>query len=80
MAQNIEKYDSAFQKVFGNNIPSFVEFKFKVSPQWDSMSQLALISAIEDEFEIEFELDDIFGFNSYDNGKKILKEKFGLEF
>lgn len=80
MENNSLKYDQVFVKIFGNKINSFTDFKFKVSPQWDSMSQIALVSAIEDTFNIEFDFEDIFVFNSYENGKKLLSDKFEINF
>jgi len=39
---------------------------------WDSVRQLSLTSAVEDEFDIMLDAEDILEFSSYDNAKTIL--------
>lgn len=78
--ENQIKYNKAFEKIFGSNQDSFQSMKFKESPEWNSMSQIALISTIEELFDIDFELNDIFAFNSYEKGKEILSLNYGIEF
>jgi acyl carrier protein len=43
------------------------------------MAHIALISALEDEFGICFEAEDIFSFTSYEEGKNLMRNRFGLE-
>lgn len=45
---------------------------------WDSVKQLCLTSAIEDEFDLLLDAEDILGFSSYNAGKMILV-KNGIE-
>lgn len=45
---------------------------------WDSVKQLSLTSAIEDEFDLLLDAEDILGFSSYNAGKMILV-KNGIE-
>ena len=40
---------------------------------------MSLIAALEDEFDIMFESDDIIDFSSYEKGKEILKSKYDVE-
>ena len=43
-------------------------------PEWDSIGHMTLISAIEDEFKISIETDDIIDFSSFKKGIQILKK------
>ena len=47
---------------------------------WDSIHQLSLLTAIEDVFDVMFGTEEALSLTSYDAGKKILAEKFGVEF
>ena len=46
-------------------------------PSWDSVGHMALIAAIEDEFQIELDVDDVIDFASFEIGLDILA-KYGL--
>ena len=80
MSDNLVKYNQAFEKVFGKNTSTFDEFVFKQTSVWDSVAQIALVSAIEDAFEIELDFEDIFSLNSFKTGKILLDSKFGIKF
>ena len=41
---------------------------------WDSVGHMALMAALEDEFTIELDIDDIIDFSSYQTGKTLLKK------
>lgn len=45
---------------------------------WDSVRQLSLTTAIEDEFDIMLDAEDILELTSYSKGMEILK-KYGIE-
>ena len=47
--------------------------------RWDSIGQMSLMAIIEDEFQIEFEPDEIIAFTSYQAGLDILR-KHNIEF
>lgn len=75
---NLEKYNDAFIKALGideNMLDSSLTFKDTV--QWDSVSHLSLVSILEDTFNIMFDSYDILHYESYENGKKILR-KMGI--
>ena len=42
--------------------------------EWDSIGHMTLIAALEENFKISFETDDIVDFSSYKKGKEILKK------
>jgi len=71
---NLAKYKVAFVKVF--NVPEDSlgeDFVFGQVPGWDSVAHLALISELEDTFDIMFDSEDILHYGSYLNGIEILR-------
>lgn len=52
---------------------------FKETPQWDSVGHVNLMNAIEEEFDVSLEPDDILDFKSFEIGKDILG-KYGIVF
>ena len=53
--------------------------KYNEIEEWDSIGHMSLMSAIEDEFKISLETDDIIDFSSFKKGKEIL-EKYKINF
>ena len=41
---------------------------------WDSVGHMTLVAALEDEFDIMMDTDDIIDFSSFEVGKQILKK------
>ena len=76
---NLEKYNVIFKEnleVKDEQLNS--ELIYQSVQEWDSVGHMGLMSAIEDEFDIMLETDDIIDFNSYEEGKKILR-KYDIE-
>lgn len=76
---NLEKLNNIFCEVF--SVEAFVlgaEFDKNSVDGWDSVHQLSLTSAIEDEFDIMLDAEDILEFTSYNNAKTILA-KYEIE-
>ena len=74
----LKKYDSAFVNTFGVDEKALnSNLEYESIQEWDSIGHMALISELEDTFDISMEMDDIIDFSSYDKGKKIL-EKYGV--
>lgn len=72
---NLDKYKKVFSAVFEveeNELNS--DFKVGNVDNWDSITQLALVSDLEDEFDIMIDGEDIIDFKSYPVGKEILKK------
>ncbi len=46
---------------------------------WDSVGHMSLVAALEDEFDIMIDTDDIIDLSSFEKGKEILA-KYGVEF
>ena len=70
---NIEKLNKIFCEVFSAEESALNEnFNNCNVEGWDSVRQLSLTTAIEDEFDIMLDAEDILEFTSYDNAKKVL--------
>lgn len=74
-----EKYKKVFSKTFEmkNNFDENLEYNSIEA--WDSIGHMNLISALEEDFKISFETDDIVDFSSFKKGKEILK-KYKISF
>jgi acyl carrier protein len=72
---NKEKYIKAFTESLEikNEIVN-ESLEYNSVPEWDSIGHMSLISALEEEFEISIETDDIIDFSSFNQGKVILKK------
>lgn len=77
---NIEKYKNVFISVF--NVPESElngGFEAEKVAKWDSITHLSLCTAIEDEFDIMFDSEDMLELRSFEKGKEILA-KYEIEF
>lgn len=76
---NIEKLNNIFCEVFSVD-ESLLNEKFNnMNVQgWDSVRQLSLTTAVEDEFDIMLDAEDILEFTSYENAKQVLA-KYEIE-
>lgn len=70
---NLEKLNEIFCEVFSVETTALgSEFNKDNVDGWDSVRQLSLTTAVEDEFDIMLDAEDILEFTSYDNAKSIL--------
>lgn len=70
---NLEKLNNIFCEVFSIETSSLNEdFNKDNVDGWDSVHQLSLTSAVEDEFDIMLDAEDILEFTSYEKVKTIL--------
>ena len=77
--KNLEKLNNIFCDVFSVDASLLNEDFDKNNVEgWDSVHQLSLTSAVEDEFDIMLDAEDILEFTSYDNAKNILA-KYEIE-
>ncbi len=77
--ENKEKYDDVFITTFSvksDQLTSALEYNS--IPEWDSVGHMGMIAALEEAFDIVFEMDDIIDFSSYEVGKELLK-KYDVE-
>jgi len=77
---NNEKYKKIFIESLDFDEKLFKEeLKYQEIEEWDSIGHMGLISALEDEFSITLETEDIVSYDSYEKGIEILK-KYKIEF
>lgn len=68
-----DRYEAVFRSVLG--IPdheSLDKLEYQGVATWDSVGHMALIAALESEFEISLEMDDVIDLDSFETGKAIL--------
>ena len=76
-----ERYKKVFIESLSIEEKDFSDqMQYNDIPEWDSIGHMTLMSAIEDEFKITLETDDIIDFSSFTKGKEILKDKYSVEF
>ena len=76
---DLQKLNSIFCEVFSVEESALNdEFSNSNVEGWDSVRQLSLTSAVEDEFDILLDPEDILDFTSYEKAKSILK-KYEIE-
>lgn len=76
--KNIEKLNNIFVEVFGVE-PSALTSNFNKEnvEAWDSIHQLSIVTAMEEEFDLLFDPEDIIALDSYEAAKGIM-EKYGV--
>lgn len=76
---NLDKLNNIFAEVFSVDVTVLnAGFDKNSVDSWDSVHQLSLTSAVEDEFDIMLDAEDILSFTSYQAGIEILI-KYGVE-
>lgn len=76
---NLEKLNAIFCEVFSVEESALnSEFDKNSVDSWDSVHQLSITSAIEDEFDIMLDPEDIIGMTSYDAVIRILNKKYEI--
>jgi len=70
-----EKYSEIFKTALNINDSKLSEkLKYNEIEEWDSIGHMSLMSALEEEYKISLETDDIIDFSSYKKGIEILKK------
>lgn len=69
---NREIYDRVFIKTLLVNQDDLAGLKYQDVSGWDSVGHMALMAALEEQFQIEMDIDDIIDFSSYEVGRGIL--------
>lgn len=75
---NLEKYEKAFCDSFEIDKEQLKGLEYHQVASWDSVGHMGLIAALEDEFDIIFEAEDIIELTSFEKGKEILNKNFGI--
>ena len=71
---NKERYRKVFQETFEINGEQIDKAEYTVTDGWDSVGHMSLVAALEDEFDIMMDTDDIIDLSSFEVGKEILKK------
>lgn len=71
--ENKERFNSIIKEVFGVKIVD-ENMTRENTKGWDSLVHLTFVTAIEDEFEIMLETEDILNFKSYSDGLRIINK------
>ncbi len=69
---NLEKYVAAFTQTFLVEESALANLKYQDIAAWDSVGHMALMTALEETFGIEMDIDDIIEFSSFEIGRTIL--------
>ena len=69
---NYERYLDIFTTTFEIDPETAKGLKYQGIDSWDSVGHMGLIAAIEDEFDIMMDTEDIIDFNSFEKGIEIL--------
>lgn len=77
---NIEKYINAFTEALEVKEDQVEGLEYQAIAEWDSVGHMTLVSAIEEAFDIMMDTDDIIDFSSYEKGKEILSNNYGVAF
>ena len=75
----VEKYSEIFKTALNISDDKLSEnLEYNEIEEWDSIGHMTLIAALEEEFKISIETDDIIEFSSFKKGMSILK-KYNVE-
>ena len=77
---NIDKYKKIFIVTFEIDETKLNGLQYQDIKEWDSVGHMSLIAALEDSFDIMMDTDDIIDLSSFEKGKEILSENYGIEF
>ena len=75
----IERYKKVFIEIFEINESELENLNYQDIPAWDSLGHMSMVGALEDEFDIMLEMDDIIDFSSFKKGMETLA-KYGVSF
>ena len=77
---NLEIYDNVFIENFEIPKEDLKRLEYQSIQSWDSVGHMELIAALEEAFDIMMDADDIIELNSYEKGKEILTDNYGVVF
>ena len=76
---NLEKYNNVFMENLQISEDKLIGLQYQDVELWDSVGHMSLVAALEDEFDIMIDTDDIIDLSSFEKGKEIIA-KYGVEF
>ena len=76
---SVDKYSNIFKTALNISDDKMSEnLKYNEIEEWDSIGHMTLIAALEEEYKLSLETDDIIEFSSFKKGMSILK-KYNVE-
>tara|TARA_B110000285_G_C14634972_1_gene385100 strand:- start:12 stop:248 length:237 start_codon:yes stop_codon:yes gene_type:complete len=72
MMKNLPVYEKVFIESFEIDNSKLKGLKYQDIPEWDSVGHMNLMNALEEQFNIELDIDDIIDFSSFEKGQEIL--------
>lgn len=76
---HVEKLAKVFADTFGISEAETKGLQYQGIEQWDSVGHMTLVAAIEDEFDIQLDTDDIIDMSSFEKAQEILA-KYDIQF
>ena len=76
---NLEKLAKVFADTFGISEAETKGLQYQGIEQWDSVGHMTLVAAIEDDFDIQLDTDDIIDMSSFEKAQEILG-KYDIQF
>jgi acyl carrier protein len=76
---NVEKLAKVFAETFGISEAETKGLQYQGIEAWDSVGHMTLVAAIEDEFDIQLDTDDIIDMSSFEKAQEILA-KYDVQF
>ena len=76
---NVEKLAKVFADTFGISEAETKGLQYQGIEQRDSVGHMTLVAAIEDEFDIQLDTDDIIDMSSFEKAQEILT-KYDIQF
>tara|TARA_Y100000294_G_scaffold51552_1_gene48600 strand:+ start:860 stop:1102 length:243 start_codon:yes stop_codon:yes gene_type:complete len=71
----VKKYSEIFKTALNIGDDKLNEnIKYNEIEEWDSIGHMTLVAALEEEYKITLETDDIIDFSSFKKGMEILKK------
>lgn len=77
---NKQKYINVFAETFNLEEEEVEKLEYATTTEWDSVGHMSLIAALEDEFNITMDTDDIIDFSSFERGIEILMQNYKIKF
>ena len=77
---NLEKYKKVFCETFQIEEANINGLSYQAIPLWDSVGHMGLVAALEQEFDIMMETDDIIDLSSFEKGMEILSKSYEIAF
>ena len=71
--ENLIRYRKVYMNVFSIVEEDVVAaLKYQSHPNWDSLGHMTLVAALESEFSISMDMDDVIDLESFEKGIEIL--------